>query len=432
MLKKSLIFRSRSTEEETEQSLEGSVQQYIEDQSLEDVLEDPESGDSETANEVEVSERALKFKISTECSVPTTGRKSYPGSRKGSRERGQHINHSDLTRMMQQKGKLKTTAYSFDHHFLSDNKKLSFDSPSFLDEYALTLKKKFEEGRDKEADENGDGCVLSKETLNLNKRNSEHSVKGPDEMKSILKYSDNKKHLNVENLRINLNTDKEEEGIKTSPKYNMVNKKYRHSDPSDNDISIISHKDSVKVQSIPSESNKSNKSIFSRFRQFTDRFGLSQDSKVKHPKNNNCTKNSPHKGKKKVGSSNCKSVEKVDNRKASTLPKTKNRVARTKGWKSFILGKEKSWSSDVAVDGHASDTTDNQSLPSTSQMNSNCVTPNKLPASSQSLQSSPRKSLASDPLYEIKKDFIENNVVDKCRVKLQEIKNDLDKEPNVI
>ncbi|XP_066143280.1 high affinity cGMP-specific 3',5'-cyclic phosphodiesterase 9A isoform X1 [Euwallacea fornicatus] len=381
--------RSRSTEEETELSLDGSVQQFAEDQSLEDVIEDPESGESETANEVEVSEKALKFKISTECSVPTTGRKSYPGSRKGSRERGQHLNHSDLTRMMQQKGKLKTMAYSFDHHFLAENKKLSFDSPSFLDEYAITLKKKFEEDlANNEPGENGEECVVSKETLSLNKRNSEHSVK-VDEKKnsSILKLGDNKNYVS-ENLRIS--TDYQE----SAPKYSMLNKKYKYSEQ-DNDISVITLNEEVKLQS-DSKSNKSG--IFSCFRQFTDRFGLSQDSKLRyHHKNNNLIK-----GKK--------NLETLENRKASTLPKTKNREGKPKAWKSFLLGKEKIWSSDVTVDASE---TDNHSLPSTSRMNSNCVTPIRTP---QSLQNSP-----------LKKDCL-----DKDQCTLVEVKNDVDKDPNII
>lgn len=60
--------------------------------------ENIESSDPETATEVEISEKTLKFKISTEGTLagPTTGRKSYPGSRKGSREKSSldyHTNH---------------------------------------------------------------------------------------------------------------------------------------------------------------------------------------------------------------------------------------------------------------------------------------------------------------------------------------------------
>ncbi|XP_030749551.1 high affinity cGMP-specific 3',5'-cyclic phosphodiesterase 9A isoform X2 [Sitophilus oryzae] len=392
---KSLVFqqnrsRSRSTDEDTEASFAvgGDGVPIHEDPSLEDVLEDPESGDSETANEVEVSEKALKFKISTECTVvsSTTGRKSYPGSRKGSRERGQHINHNELTRMMQ-KGKLKTTAYSFDHHYLSDNKKLSFDSPTFLDEYSLTLRKKFEEGLKNDNDavtnnESDEECVLSKETINLNKRNSEHSVKVPfEEKKSILKSSDNKNRL------LNIDTSG------TSPKNNVFHKKYKYTEQDDNDINLIGQKEELKLQSVSVGENKSSNksSILSRFRQFTDRFGLSQDSKMRHAKNNNCSKNSPRKGKDKCWSSQGDTDD---------------------------SGKD---------DGNASDA-DNHSLPSTSQINSNCATPVH-PPTSQSHQSSPRKSAASVP---DEKDFLENNVADKCKVKLQEMKNDVDKDANVI
>jgi hypothetical protein len=75
---------------------------------LEDMMEMQEGEveeeeEEETATEVEVSEKTLKFKISTEGSVMAPGgRKSYPGSRKGSREKTQlqdcHHNVHDLVR----------------------------------------------------------------------------------------------------------------------------------------------------------------------------------------------------------------------------------------------------------------------------------------------------------------------------------------------
>lgn len=69
--------RSRSTDDDITENL-----------TLEEA-ENVESSDPETATEVEISEKTLKFKISTEGTLagPTTGRKSYPGSRKGSREK---------------------------------------------------------------------------------------------------------------------------------------------------------------------------------------------------------------------------------------------------------------------------------------------------------------------------------------------------------
>lgn len=69
--------RSRSTDEDGMENL------TIEES------DNLESSDPETATEVEVSEKTLKFKISTEGSISASsvGRKSCPGSRKGSREK---------------------------------------------------------------------------------------------------------------------------------------------------------------------------------------------------------------------------------------------------------------------------------------------------------------------------------------------------------
>jgi len=60
------------------------------DEPLPDIIS---SDDEATVNEVAVSEKALKFKISTETA--SIDRKSYPGSRKGSRERYPHDHQLD-------------------------------------------------------------------------------------------------------------------------------------------------------------------------------------------------------------------------------------------------------------------------------------------------------------------------------------------------
>ncbi|XP_071580619.1 uncharacterized protein Pde9 [Temnothorax nylanderi] len=69
--------RSRSTDDDITENL-----------TMEEA-ENIESSDPETATEVEISEKTLKFKISTEGTLTgsNSGRKSYPGSRKGSREK---------------------------------------------------------------------------------------------------------------------------------------------------------------------------------------------------------------------------------------------------------------------------------------------------------------------------------------------------------
>lgn len=287
-------FRSRSTDDE-DQSFESSVV-IGEDPSLEDVAEDPESGDSETANEVEVSEKALKFKISTEGNLGT-GRKSYPGSRKGSRERVQHFNSSDLAKMMQ-KGKLRSAAFSFDQNCMTGHKKLSFDTPEFLDEYAITLKKKLEENVNVDEEEKEGECVVSKDTLNLNKRNSEHCVKAPlgleHEKRSILKCSDNNKSAaaaftNLDKLRSVKSHEQEDEDLTAQNNRKNSIQMCANSTASGNINSISCVKDeNKKVAGCADNSESKNpKSLFSRFRQFTDRFGLSVDSKMKNPKNNN-------------------------------------------------------------------------------------------------------------------------------------------------
>ncbi|KAG7212148.1 hypothetical protein KM043_012490 [Ampulex compressa] len=85
--------RSRSTDETITENL-----------TLEDA-ENLESSDPETATEVEISEKTLKFKISTEGTLagPPAGRKSYPGSRKGSREKSSLDYHNhDLARAVRE------------------------------------------------------------------------------------------------------------------------------------------------------------------------------------------------------------------------------------------------------------------------------------------------------------------------------------------
>lgn len=87
----------REQDEEVEPAEEG--RELLEDaaeEEEEDEDEEEDEEEEETATEVEVSEKTLKFKISTE-----SGRKSYPGSRKGSRDKSQlsgDLAHQELAR----------------------------------------------------------------------------------------------------------------------------------------------------------------------------------------------------------------------------------------------------------------------------------------------------------------------------------------------
>ncbi|KAI4465737.1 cyclic nucleotide phosphodiesterase [Holotrichia oblita] len=309
-IRKSLSFqqnrsRSRSTEEDIDMNEEAVILNNDES-SLADVVEDNESGESETATEVEVSEKTLKFKISTECPVAAsgTGRKSYPGSRKGSRERVQNLNSSDIARMMQ-KGKLsRTGALSFDQQCLSSHRsKYSFDSPEFFDEYGITQKRFL---RDSAGDGDMDGgevseCVVSKETLNLNKRNSEHSVKVPanvDEKRSILKNSeksspvkDNEVKCEENGKPVNHESSKKNFLIKTLVRQTTISK------TSDvNSIAVEKGGDvNTDVLSDSENSTKNNRSLLQRFKNFADKFSMSVDKdptkskKIISLKNNNRT-----------------------------------------------------------------------------------------------------------------------------------------------
>lgn len=364
-----------------------SINLPMEEPSLEDVAEDTESGESETTTEVAVSEKALKFKISTEGSL-STGRKSYPGSRKGSRERVQHLTTTELAKVMQ-KGKLRAGALSFDQHCLITNKK-SFDASEFLDE---SLKKRLEqnqEGASDDEEEKKEGeCVISKETLNLNKRNSEHSVKvaaGSEDKRSILKCSESRSFTNEEKLRMNNVACNEE-----AAKEDVVSA----NNSSDNPNSISANSDT-----------KNNRSIFSRFKQFTDRFSLSMDKDLKFKnlrlnsfKNNNQRGTLPNKNTTKPDSECCKSMDSFEERRASTLPKTKKLGFGKKGWKFLVTGKEKTecWASDADVNklSAANSELDNQSLPSTSKSQSSCT-----------LNTSPKNEVPSTPVRQI----VDNNV----------------------
>lgn len=367
-----------------------SINLPMEEPSLEDVAEDTESGESETTTEVAVSEKALKFKISTEGSL-STGRKSYPGSRKGSRERVQNFSSSELVKVMQ-KGKLRTGALSFDQHCLINNKR-SFDTNEFLDE---SLKKRLEDNQDVAS--NNEDCredreyVMSKETLNLNKRNSEHSVKvlpGSEEKKSILKCPESKSFTNKEKLKMN-NIACNDEDINEE----LVSA----NNSSDNQNSIAANSDT-----------KSNRSIFARFKQFTDRFSLSVDKDLKFKtlrlnsvKNNNERSTASNKNKKKLDTECCKSLDTFEERKASTLPKTKKLGFGKKGWKFLITGRERTecWASDADVNklSTANSELDNQSIPSTSKSQSSCT-----------LNTSPNVEATPTPA----KSKLENNIQDE-------------------
>lgn len=382
-----------------------------EEQSLEDVVEDPESGESETANEVEVSEKALKFKISTESSIQhqgsttTGGRRSYPGSRKGSRERvHQHLNSVELAKMMKNKEKLRTPAFSFDHHCMllssagGDNKKLSFDhnTPEFLmKEYAaIHLERRqllLSSPVDYDLNDDHQNNIKCVNVLN----NSNDS----DEVLLLTMSGEEKKCSNKYSEKLKMNDDNNSKEETVADKFKMNDEeKVLTITTSDNLNSILVDKAEIKkinnnsfIINNSESCSKNNRSFFWRFRHFTDKLvGLSavdNDTKEKI----NATSTSTHQNISSPSSShnNNKGMKKISveeitqERKASTLPKISNKKLTNnnkKSWKYFILNKDKHklesscWASDAAVHQLVSESNknindmDNQSssLPSTS------------------------------------------------------------------
>lgn len=330
--------------------------------SLAEVAEDNESGDSETATEVEVSEKTLKFKISTTEGSLASGRKSYPGSRKGSREKVQQLNCIEVARAVQgEKDRRRMLgAHSFDQRI---GKKLSFDTSEFIDEHT---RRQFNRRRISN-DEYGYESLINMERMK--KRNSI----------GIRKFCDSRPCEKNENskqgticavtmdVERNLNNDK---GDQVFPDSSAVCKKDDHAKKPEpvlkfDKISLDntpqnksdSLDDKSKGENIPSDAqlspNNGNRSLLSRLKQFTDRLGLSIDkdsSKLRGMlslKNNNGTRMTlplRYRGKKEGNPPCCKSLDCLEeDKRASTLPKAKSGAGgNKKSWKQRLtLGRDR-------------------------------------------------------------------------------------------
>lgn len=361
-----IIFRSRSTEEDPENT-ENTVSDEEPPGSLPDVAEDAESGDSETATEVEVSEKTLKFKISTGESI-SSGRKSYPGSRKGSRERGQHLNCFELARAVQgekERRKFIPGGQSFDQKILI-GKKLSFDTSELLDEqqrkYFRQLNKKI--------------SLDSAYPEDLDKRNPTNTSLNFDDKRTVLKHSRPCETIATKqnNISANIMTDVCENSLSTEEKEDNKDEEMCKMEVSDKEKlygpvsnsckfdKITVEKDNKFVQADCFEkgdekpSPNGNRSFLSRLKHFTDRLGLNldRDSNSKFMKsmkfnslsfkNNNGTRLTlPLRYRsKKPDESPCCKVEIDEERKASTLPKaTKFSFGGKKSWKQRFLGRDR-------------------------------------------------------------------------------------------
>lgn len=342
------------------------------------MAEDTESGDSETATEVEVSEKTLKFKISTEGNI-SSGRKSYPGSRKGSRERGQHLNCYEVARAMQgekDRRKFIHGGLSFDQKTLM-GKKLSFDTTELFDEHAKRYFRQY----------NKKVSIDSISPDDVDKTN--HFSASPNlEDNRIIKQADAESRpcdafvIKQNNISAKIMTDvcenslikdeNEEESAEVGTKIDVISKtKVITSETLSKSCKLdkISVDKSNKLvqgdttDSRPEEkpSPNGNRSLLTRLRQFTDRLGLTIDKDsnskfMKHMKfhspsfkNNNGTRMTlPLRNKKKQEDPCCKTepVVVTDEKRASTLPKiSRFSFGGKKTWKQRLLGRDRTSSS---------------------------------------------------------------------------------------
>lgn len=350
--------------------------------SLAEVAEDNESGDSETATEVEVSEKTLKFKISTTEGALASGRKSYPGSRKGSREKVQQLNCIEVARAVQgEKDRRRMLgAHSFDQRAMT-GKKLSFDTSELIDDHARRHFNKASNRRRISNDEYGFRHADDFESLisieRLKKRNSTHAAIG------IRKFCDSRPCEKNENNKqgtvcaltmdgernLNDNGDQSSSAVcknedceeNSKPVINVCKFDNITLDNSPNNKSdSLDHgtDDKAKGENASTDEqlspNNSNRSLLSRLKQFTDRLGLSIDkdsSKLRGMlslKNNNGTRMTlPLRyrgGKKDANPPCCKSMDCLeDDKRASTLPKAKSGAGgNKKSWKQRLtLGRDR-------------------------------------------------------------------------------------------
>jgi len=253
---------------------------------LENVAEDGESCESKTANEVEVTDKALKFKISTDYNLSTTGRNSHPGSRKGSRERVQY-----------------------------DSLAGGGGEPELLE----NLK---------------------------NKRNSEHCVKMLSEVREIRKMRDDIDVDKESYLEISQNsTNGGDVNCCSSRSTTSLATENKTNSTATTVETVIKQckKDSVQGSS----SEKAKPSIMMRFKQFTERLSasLDKDVKFKMTRSSNRGGTLPMRRKNECCAND---VTLDESRKASTLPKTKKIGFAKKGWRFFIMGgREKAHSSSL-------------------------------------------------------------------------------------
>ncbi|XP_072760180.1 uncharacterized protein Pde9 [Anoplolepis gracilipes] len=309
--------RSRSTDDDITENL-----------TMEE-MENVESSDPETATEVEISEKTLKFKISTEGTLagPTVGRKSCPSSRKGSREKASLDYHNqDLIKAIREHERERRRSRSeiLGSDLSSPVSARSAEGTRIIEEMekeAATLLVAKIEGKAPE----GNGNIVAAETHSQPRNNVRKTSNAIENDQEIIRPSRKDSHGSRESMNLRCCCDD-----RTGP--------------------------------------NNHKSLFSRLRNFTDRLSSSFDSKdspspkPKHAskmltKSNSVSSGSATSSRRHNNSFICKRcnlvkpsikdkaiatvVELSSDKRAMTLPKVrKSTDSKNKSWRT-VFTKEK-------------------------------------------------------------------------------------------
>lgn len=245
-------------------------------------LDNPESSDPETATEVEISEKTLKFKISTEGTgtmASCGGRKSYPGSRKGSRDKSSldYYNH-DLAKAVRdhERERRRSRGENLSSDMSSPVSARSIDDGRIIEELerdeTRSVKSRIRDDRPE-----GNGKIVAKVESFTDKEGNEMEDEKPD------------------------GDEENDDDFHAERKDSMVRNDSLHCCCDDKTAASNNHK-----------------SLLSRLRNFTDRLSISFDSKDAVP----CTKSSSkHHASSRSQLLKSESVTSSSNASATSAPK---------------------------------------------------------------------------------------------------------------
>ncbi|XP_058801136.1 uncharacterized protein LOC131669918 isoform X2 [Phymastichus coffea] len=312
-LSKSMLHpRSHSIEDEQNDSKYKKLSMY-------DGTTNLSISDPETVTEVEVSEKTLKFKISTE-GASGSGRKSYPGSRKGSRE----------------KSSLDYYNYEHEHQKIRDEIVYNeLNSPqSFCSTDEMHIHKEVERDAQQRVK-----MLFTEDQAILNgcfTPNTDQQLRYKHRNKRTLSYESSTTDTDC-SQSFNSNNVTKNQMVNTA----RVTSDYSQNQLLYNDMTYHEHLAYCCCDDKPEVNNQ--KSLISRLRHFTDRLNISFDSKdTKVFKNVKCS-NTKSLNKTLTMNAACSTIQHQQLNNNTIMCKRCNLYKTLPKVKYFQIGKQKSW-----------------------------------------------------------------------------------------